>query len=367
MIFAKNANGLPYVRVDNRRQQTMKITAEQIHDKALSLGFFACGIIKAESVADYEDYLNKRIKRFPETAAFHVRMQNFAYPTKSEPWIKSIIVCVNHYGRYFIPAEMQGRIGKSFLTDSRTEPQSDAHQAGILFKDFLTQSGIKNSSSSMTAGNTAMRHAAVKSGLGIIRKNNFLYTQHGSWVWLESWFIDQEMEYINQTNLPPCPENCTRCIDACATQALVEPYQINPMRCIARMTWSAPPVPEDLRLGMKGWLYGCDDCQDCCPMNHNKWTQDETFPGLDKVCQAITPEQLFTLDDDATKDLLVSKFKYITRDNLWKWKVNALRVMAYAYKPAYQPYIEQACHDENEWVRDMAEWAKRGVKVDESI
>ena len=343
----------------------MNITPKEIHSKALELGYSACGIIKTEVMHGYEDMLNKRSERFPSTKQYNSYFAKFAKHDETEPWAKSIIVCAGHYGKYKVPEELQGRIGKYYLMDYRVAPESKEYKAAALFDEFLTQNGIKFEKSTMLGGNTACRYAAVKAGVGIVRKNNFLYTENGSWVWLETWLIDQEMEYICEPNLSPCPDSCTKCIDACETGALAEQYQTNAFTCTSSLTWGGLPntlPPEELRLKMKGWLYGCDDCQDCCPMNEGCWTHDFDFPGIEKLCEYITLEQLCTLDDETLKSKLSPLFFYVGHDKIWKWKVNALRSMAYQYDPKYLPYIQKALNNQNELIREMAKWTLEQVK-----
>ena len=310
----------------------MSISAVEIHDKAIELGYIACGIIKADAMSDYEDMISKRVEKFPVTKSYYNYFANFAKPQETEPWVKSIIVCAGRYGKYRIPDELQGRIGKYYLTDYRVVPKSKEYKTANLFDEFLKQNGIVFKKDTMLGGNTSCRYAAVKAGLGIIRKNNFLYTEKGSWVWLESWLIDQEMEYICEPNITPCPVDCTKCVDACATGVLAEPFQTNAFTCTSMLTWGGLPntlPPEELRLKMKGWLYGCDDCQDCCPMNKGCWTNEDEFPGIDKLCEYITLEQLCTLDDDILESKLSPLFFYVGHDKIWKWKVHALRAMVY--------------------------------------
>ena len=83
---------------------------------------------------------------------------------------------------------------------------------------------------------TALRWAALKAGLGIIRKNNFFYSDSGSWVYLEAWLIDQELTLKENTNLKNCPPNCNLCIKACRTNSLSEPYMMNRSTCISCLT-----------------------------------------------------------------------------------------------------------------------------------
>jgi len=343
----------------------MNITAKEIHDKAMELGYAACGIVKAQDMRDYEDMLNKRSERYPETKQYNSYFAKFAKPEEDEPQAKSVIVCAGRYGKYKIPEELQGKISKYYLTDYRVVPESKEYKAAALFDEYLIGNKIQFKKNTWAGGSSAGKYAAVKSGIGIIRKNSLLYTEYGSWVWLETWLIDREIEYINKIDLPPCPEDCTKCIDACATGALAEPYQVHPFICTSSLTYGGLPntlPPEELRIKMKSWLYGCDDCQDCCPMNKDCWTSEEEFPGLDDLRNYLTLEQICTLDDETLKTKLSPIFFYVGHDKIWKWKVHALRTMAYQYESKYLPYIEQALNDKNELVRDMAEWVFEKVK-----
>lgn len=341
----------------------MKITAKEIYDKALELGYAACGIIKAEDMRGYGDKINARIGHFPETKSYYSYFRRHAKPEEAEPFVKSIIVCAGRYGKYNIPEELQGRIAKFYLTDYRVVPESKEYQAAAEFDEYLSENGVKAKRD--INGISAGRYAAAKAGIGIIRKNNFLYTEYGSWVWLDTWFIDQELEYIGKPNLPPCPTNCTKCIDACTTRALSEPYQMNAFKCISMLTWGGTPntlPPEELRGKMNGWVYGCDDCQDCCPINKGCWTADEDFPRIGELKKYLTLEQLCTLDYKIIEAKLKPLFYYIKSEYLWKWRVNALRAMTYEYRPEYLPYIEQARGDENALVREMADWAYKQIQ-----
>ena len=337
----------------------MNITAKEIHDKALELGYAACGIVKADVMRGYEDMINKRVERFPATKQYHTYFANFAKPEETEPWVKLIIVCVGRYGKYNIPKELQGRIGKYYLTDYRVIQESQDNKMAVLFDEFLTENEVRFKKNTWAGGSSAGKYAAVNAGVGIVRKNSLLYTEYGSWVWLETWLIDCDLEYICQVDLPPCPDDCIICVDTCGTGALVEPYQVNAFTCTSSLTWGGLPntlPPEELRIKMKGWLYGCDDCQDCCPINSGCWTADEDFPGLNDLQQYLTLEQLCSLDDETIKTKLSPIFFYIGSDKIWKWKVNALRVMAYQFKPAYLPYIQKVLEDKDELVREMAKW-----------
>jgi epoxyqueuosine reductase len=228
----------------------------------------------------------------------------------------------------------------------------------IAFENYLGDQGIKVSKE--LHGVTSGRLAAVKAGLGIIGKNNFFYSAaSGSRVIIDTWLIDRELELIETADcVSTCPEGCRKCIDSCPTKALSKPYCTDAATCITKLTWGISELPsEALRSRMKTWIYGCDECQDACPMNKDIRNAGQSDPGLEKLTEEFSLEHVFRMNEDEMKASFVPKFWFIQPEKLWLWKVNTLRAMANSYKEEYGEIFIESRSDESDKVREMADWA----------
>lgn len=108
---------------------------------------------------------------------------------------------------------------------------------------------------------------AAKSGLGWVGKNsNLINKQQGSFFFIAELIVDLELEYDGP--LPDYCGTCTRCIDACPTNAIVEPYLVDGSKCISYLTIELKDnIPAEFKGRMDNWTFGCDVCQDVCPWN----------------------------------------------------------------------------------------------------
>ncbi len=108
---------------------------------------------------------------------------------------------------------------------------------------------------------------AAKSGLGWIGKNSNLITQKvGSFYFIAELIIDLELEYDSPTT-DHCG-TCTACLDACPTQAIIAPHQVDGSKCISYYTIELKDnLPDDMKGKFDDWAFGCDVCQDVCPWN----------------------------------------------------------------------------------------------------
>lgn len=336
----------------------MDSLSSQIKNAALDMGYEKCGIIKISDVSDYEEKLNERVERIPEAKPFYESLYRFVHLQELYPWAKSIVICVRQYGKYYIPEHLKGLIGKAYLVDSRRDEQSKELQDSLKFEAYMQGMGLKTETE-RKFGITALRWAALKAGLGLVRKNNFFYTESGSWLHLEAWLIDQELEAIETPTLRECPEDCKLCAKSCPTASLAQPYTMNPTSCISYLTtFGGRDLPhEKWNAQIGSWVYGCDACQDACPMNKDRWNAKEEYPALAELSQHLSLEKILKMDYSFLEQVIQPKFWYVQKEDVWKWKVNVINAMVNEYKEQYEEYIIGACNDSNEKVREMAQWA----------
>ena len=124
------------------------------------------------------------------------------------------------------------------------------------------------------------RAAAFRSGLGWFGKNtNILTSSHGSWV-----FLGQVVTNLDLSPDQPLAKSCgtcTLCIEACPTGAIIEPYVLDNPRCISHLTIeNREAIPTELRGAMDDWVFGCDICQDVCPVNRKAAPATAPIPML---------------------------------------------------------------------------------------
>jgi epoxyqueuosine reductase len=116
---------------------------------------------------------------------------------------------------------------------------------------------------------------AARAGIGWLGKHtNIITRKFGSWVFLGEILIDAELEY--DTPMPDLCGTCTACLDACPTQAIVQPYLLDANKCISYLTIEhRGELPKEIVANFQNWIYGCDICQDVCPWNRFQNETDE--------------------------------------------------------------------------------------------
>lgn len=123
------------------------------------------------------------------------------------------------------------------------------------------------------------RAVAASAGVGFFGKNtNLLQPRQGSWFFLSEILVDLDLPADNNRMKVSCG-SCTRCLNACPTDAFAGPYQLDSRKCISYLTIeNKGEIPRELRRGIGEWVFGCDVCQDVCPFN--RFASDTAWPEL---------------------------------------------------------------------------------------
>ncbi len=300
----------------------MNNLGECIRRFALECGYADCGFAAAGPFEGYERRLQEVVRKFPGAASVYRRLGGRGDVRGRFPWARSIVVCLYHYGRYRVPGELGEHIGRAYLFDRRVNLSED-HAAARRMGAFLRKLGMK-----VRKGGVPDRQAAVEAGLGFIGRNTFFYSPHyGSWVNIETWLVNVDLVgegTASERSESRCPPGCTRCIDACPSGALVEPFLLRPDRCVAYLTYGDVPLAYDLHVSLcGGWVYGCDACQLACPLNRNAWVGEREYFSLESVAGWLTPRALASMDEMEYAHIVYPRFFYLGKEGAERWRRNA--------------------------------------------
>lgn len=294
-----------------------------IKAKALELGYSSCGIIPAEAFTEFERALEERIQTFPESKERYEWQRGKGTPPENA---KSIIVCVCGYNHYKFPGKMTEHFGKYYLAHSSV-PYSPGFRMKAEFEAFLQVSGLRI----INFAEPPARWAAVKAGLGKFSRNNFFYTnENGSYNGIDVWTVDAELDYDSWDGnalMPGCTENCRKCIDACPTKAMSGDFAMDCGKCVAFLMFANVQKSAETEAMMGRWLYGCDACQDVCPLNKGKLTEEAEFPLLAQYQDYVTPEAILAMDEETFANIMYPRFPRAGKDGFVKWKDNAKRAV----------------------------------------
>lgn len=295
--------------------------SKEIYNCAIRCGFDNCGIISVNALSGFEDFLEKRINNVPQSKSFYENVGSIQDTKERFPWARSIVILTFNYGKYRYPKELQGKYAKAFFLYA--DKNCTAGFNLEHFEQWFVEHEIRAEGGDHV-GIGPLRYIAAKAGLGIIRKNNFFYTQDGSYNSLIGYVIDKECELIQNVNVIPCGEKCDLCQRACKTKALQSPHTMNPLKCVSYWTtFGNSDIPQGLSLEMfEEWVCGCDNCQDVCPHNRrHDWNTGEHFSNLAEIAPMILPQNYEHLSDEFLIEQVISR----TANHLHSSDVQALR------------------------------------------
>lgn len=196
---------------------------------------------------------------------------------------------------------------------------------------------------------------AGRSGIGWVGKNTCLINQRvGSWLFLGEVITDIELDYDSAVE-DRCG-TCTRCIDACPTDAIVEPYVLDARKCISYLTIELRGrMPLELREGVENNVFGCDVCQDVCPWNREAlFTLRKSFRPREKL---LSPDfkWLMGLDGDGFRE--VFRKSPVKRAKHRGFMRNVLVAVGNSGNKEYIKYVRSLLGDDEPIIRAHAVWA----------
>jgi epoxyqueuosine reductase len=177
----------------------------------------------------------------------------------------------------------------------------------------------------------------------------------GSWLFLGALLTDAELECDAPHVADHCG-TCTRCLDACPTEAFVGPHQLDSRRCISYLTIELRgPIPEQLREQMGSWLYGCDICQDVCPWNRKAPLSTESGFKPQQPSGNVDLLHLLGQNDSELKSNLTQSA--MSRAGISGMRRNAAVVLGNSASSAATDVLRHWSQSEDATVREAAEWA----------
>ena len=214
------------------------------------------------------------------------------------------------------------------------------------------------------------RELAARAGLGAVGKNtNLLHRLWGSWFLLGEILLTLDLP--PDTPISDLCGQCNRCLEACPTGALPEPYRLDSERCISYWTIEhRGEFSPEVREMVGDWVFGCDICQEVCPWNH-KPRSGTPLPGteprlrLPEVRRELDLAGLLALDREA----FVARFQVspMKRPKLEGLRRNAAVAMGNRGSKRYVPALSEALKDEENLVRKHAAWALGKIGGEEAV
>ena len=247
-----------------------------IKRKALELGFSSCGISKARFLSEEEEKFEKWLSNgYHGTMSYlEKNIDKRLDPRILVPESKSIISLTYNY---YPPKKL---INKNNFIISKYAYGRDYHKVlkkklKKLFNNMKEKIGNIEGRVFVDSAPVHERAWAKLSGLGWIGKNSLLINKDvGSYFFIAEIICDLELEY----DVPVSDRcgNCTRCIDACPTNAITQAQVIDSNKCISYLTIeNKDSIPKELKNEMNQSIFGCDICQDICPWNRFSTPHDE--------------------------------------------------------------------------------------------
>ena len=304
--------------------------SNRIKAEALSLGFSACGIARAEAVSpDVAEGFTAWLSNGGHATMAYMEnhLEKRLDPRLLVPGTKSIVSVALNYapaqrlpeGEYQIAAYALGQDYHDIVKNKLRQLVSNIQADGSIFEEGADIRVFSDSAPVLE------RYWAVRAGLGWIGRNHqLIIPRAGSMFFLGEVFLPIELDY--DTPMESLCGNCHRCIEACPTGALATKEQSSPSegnegsvfissRCLSYQTIeNRGDIPDDIAEAMGDTIYGCDRCQQACPWNRFAQPTDEPLLQPKEELLSMTREQWQQLTEDDFRRLFkgsaVKRAKY---------------------------------------------------------
>lgn len=283
-----------------------------IKEEAMRLGFSYCGISKAT-------FLEKEARRLDEWLKrdYHGKMSYMEnhYDKRLDPrlLVDGAQSVVSLLMNYYTDEEQQDPNAPKISKYAYGEDYHSVIKMKLkdLFQFIQDEIGEVQGRIFVDSAPVMDKAWAERSGLGWIGKNaNLIHPKSGSFFFIAELIIDLELEPDGP--LKDYCGTCTRCIDACPTDAIVAPYIVDGSKCISYLTIELKDeiLPSEFKGKMDNWMFGCDVCQDVCPWNR--------FSKKHKIAEFNPHESLLKLNKADWEDLTEEVFRELFRKSAVK-------------------------------------------------
>ena len=240
----------------------------KIKQRAAQLGFDACGVARADFLEDQAPRLEQWLRQnmHGQMAWMANHFDKRLDPRKLVDGAKSVVsLLFNYYPPEPLPQENSYKVAKYAYGEDYHYVVKRKLRALL---DYIGEEIGEVAGRAFVDSAPVLEKAwAERAGVGWVGKNsNLLNRSRGSFFFLAELVLDLELVY--DVGVRDYCGSCTRCLDACPTQAITEPYVVDGSRCISYFTIELKEqIPEEMRGKFDDWIFGCDICQDVCPWN----------------------------------------------------------------------------------------------------
>ena len=350
--------------------------SEFVKKSAADSGFDLCGIAP---VRDFPE-----LARFPEwIAEGHAgemkylesrdesgQLRRAATLNAIFPWARSVIVCAMNYNTAHPYSTQLDDPGRGWI--SRYAWSREDYHESVLRRLTEVEIRLRNSVAGsietrvyVDTGPIVERVYAKYAGVGWLGKNTCLINQKvGSWLFLG--VIITSLDLAADLPAPDRCGTCTRCIDACPTNAFIAPHQLDSNKCIAYLTIEKRgSIAEDLRAGMGRHVFGCDICQDVCPWNRKAPATDKpAFQPREGLVNPALDWLAEISEEEFREKFRSSPIKRAKRSGLRR---NAMIAIGNSGDCKLAAVAEKATNDPDPAVGEAASWAlEQLVSLDEN-